>query len=24
VLYLLGVHRINSMYYNLDIAEFLR
>lgn len=24
VLYKLGVHRINSMYYNLDIAEFLR
>jgi DNA polymerase III alpha subunit len=24
VLYLLGVHRINSLYYNLDIAEFLR
>jgi hypothetical protein len=24
VLYLLGVHKINSMYYNLDIAEFLR
>jgi DNA polymerase III alpha subunit len=24
VLYLLGVHRINSMYYNLDIEEFLR
>jgi DNA polymerase III alpha subunit len=24
VLYLLGVHRIDSMYYNLDIAEFLR
>jgi DNA polymerase III alpha subunit len=24
VLYLLGIHRINSMYYNLDIAEFLR
>jgi DNA polymerase III alpha subunit len=24
VLYLLGVHRINSIYYNLDIAEFLR
>ena len=24
VLYLLGVHRINSMYYNLDIREFLR
>jgi DNA polymerase III alpha subunit len=24
VLYLLGVHRINSMFYNLDIAEFLR
>jgi DNA polymerase III alpha subunit len=24
VLYLLGVHRINSMYYNLDIHEFLR
>ena len=24
VLYLLGVHRINSLYYNLDITEFLR
>ena len=24
VLYLLGVHRINSIHYNLDIAEFLR
>lgn len=24
VLYLLGVHRIDSMYYNLDITEFLR
>lgn len=24
VLYLLGVHRINSLYYDLDIAEFLR
>jgi DNA polymerase III alpha subunit len=24
VLFLLGVHRINSMYYDLDIAEFLR
>lgn len=24
VLYKLGVHRINSMYYNLDISEFLR
>jgi hypothetical protein len=24
VLYKLGVHRINSIYYNLDIAEFLR
>jgi hypothetical protein len=24
VLYLLEVHRINSMYYNLDIREFLR
>jgi DNA polymerase III alpha subunit len=24
VLYLLGVHRINSMFYNLDIQEFLR
>jgi DNA polymerase III alpha subunit len=23
-LYLLGVHRIDSMYYNLDIVEFLR
>ena len=24
VLYLLGVHRINSMYYDLDVREFLR
>lgn len=24
VLYKLGVHRINSLYYNLDIEEFLR
>jgi DNA polymerase III alpha subunit len=24
VLYLIGVHRINSLYYNLDIQEFLR
>jgi hypothetical protein len=24
ILYKLGVHRINSLYYNLDIAEFLR
>ena len=24
VLYLMGVHRINSMYYDLDIREFLR
>ena len=24
VLYLLGVHRIDSMYYDLDIAEFLK
>jgi DNA polymerase III alpha subunit len=24
VLYLLGVHRINSLYYNLEITEFLR
>lgn len=24
VLYLLGVHRINSMFYDLDISEFLR
>jgi hypothetical protein len=24
VLYLLGVHRINSMFYDLDIDEFLR
>lgn len=23
-LYLLGVHKINSMYYDLDIAEFLK
>lgn len=24
VLYLIGVHRINSMYYDLDVSEFLR
>jgi DNA polymerase III alpha subunit len=24
VLYLLGVHRIDSIYYDLDAAEFLR
>lgn len=24
VLYLLGVHKINSMFYDLDVAEFLR
>lgn len=24
VLYLLGVHKVNSMYYGLDINEFLR
>jgi hypothetical protein len=24
VLYLLGVHRIDSMFYDLDPAEFLR
>ena len=24
ILYLIGVHRINSMYYDLDIREFLR
>jgi DNA polymerase III alpha subunit len=24
ILYLIGVHRINSMYYDLDIEEFLR
>ena len=24
VLYKLGVHRINSMFYNLDVGEFLR
>lgn len=24
VLYLLGVHRVNSLYYDLDIREFLR
>jgi DNA polymerase III alpha subunit len=24
VLYLIGVHKINSMYYDLDIKEFLR
>ena len=24
VLYLIGVHKINSLYYNLDVAEFLR
>jgi DNA polymerase III alpha subunit len=23
-LFLLGVHKIDSMYYDLDIAEFLR
>jgi DNA polymerase III alpha subunit len=24
VLYLLGVHRIDSMFYDLDVREFLR
>jgi DNA polymerase III alpha subunit len=24
VLYLMGVHRVDSLYYNLDIREFLR
>jgi DNA polymerase III alpha subunit len=24
VLYLIGVHKINSLYYDLDIAEFLK
>jgi len=24
VLYKLGVHRINSLHYNLDVGEFLR
>jgi DNA polymerase III alpha subunit len=24
ILYLIGVHQINSLYYDLDIAEFLR
>ena len=24
VLYLIGVHRVNSMYYDLDVHEFLR
>jgi DNA polymerase III alpha subunit len=24
VLYLIGVHKIDSMYYDLDIEEFLR
>jgi len=24
VLYLMGVHKVNSLYYDLDIAEFLR
>lgn len=24
VLYLLGVHRVNSLYYDLDVGEFLR
>jgi DNA polymerase III alpha subunit len=24
VLYLLGVHRIDSMFYDLDVSEFLR
>jgi DNA polymerase III alpha subunit len=24
VLYLMGVHKINSMYYDLDVEEFLR
>jgi DNA polymerase III alpha subunit len=24
VLYLIGIHKIDSLYYDLDIAEFLR
>ena len=24
VLYLIGVHKIDSLYYDLDVAEFLR
>ena len=24
VLYLIGIHKINSLYYDLDIKEFLR
>ena len=24
VLYLIGVHKIDSMYYDLDVGEFLR
>jgi DNA polymerase III alpha subunit len=24
VLYKLGVHRVDSLYYNLDVTEFLR
>ena len=24
ILYKMGVHRVNSLYYNLDISEFLR
>jgi DNA polymerase III alpha subunit len=24
ILYLIGVHRIDSLYYDLDIAEFLK
>ena len=24
VLYKLGVHKVNSMYYDLDVSEFLR
>ena len=24
ILYLIGVHKINSMYYDLDISEFLK
>ncbi len=24
VLYLLGIHRVDSMFYNLDVEEFLR
>jgi DNA polymerase III alpha subunit len=24
VLYLIGVHKIDSLYYNLDVEEFLR